>query len=70
MMDKEYRYSFEKLKVWQNARKFVLEVYQLTDKFPKHERFGLIDQIRRAAVSIPANLAEGSSRISSKDKGM
>ncbi len=53
---------------WQNARYFVLEVSQLSDKFPKHERFGLIDQIRREAVSIPLNLAEGSSVISSKDK--
>ena len=67
-MHKDYKYSFEKLNVWQNARKFVMEVYQITDKFPKHEKFGLIDQIRRAAVSIPANIAEGTSRLSNKDQ--
>ena len=67
-MHKEYQYSFEKLKVWQNARKFVLEVYQITDRFPKHEKFGFIDQIRRASVSISANISEGSSRISYKDQ--
>ena len=63
-----YPFSFEKLRVWQNARQLVMEVYQITDKFPSYEKFGLVDQIRRAAVSIPANIAEGSSRLSSKNQ--
>ena len=56
-MQKEYRYSFEKLRVWQNARKFVLDVYQITKSFPKDELYGLVNQIKRAAVSIPSNIA-------------
>ena len=67
-MKQEYRYSFEKLRVWQNARKFVLDVYKITNNFPSHEKFGLVDQIRRAVVSVPANIAEGSSRLSAKDQ--
>ena len=67
-MQKKYRYSFEKLRVWQNARKFVLDVYKITNNFPAHEKFGLVDQIRRAVVSVPANIAEGSSRLSAKDQ--
>jgi len=67
-MKEEYKYSFEKLRVWQNARKFVLDVYQITNNFPAHEKYGLVDQIRRAAISVPANIAEGSSRLSSKDQ--
>jgi len=67
-MHQEYQYSFERLKVWQNARALVLDVYQITENFPKNEKFGLTDQIRRAAISIPSNLAEGSSRITSKDQ--
>lgn len=65
---KNYEFSFEKLRVWQNARQLVLEVYQITDKFPSHEKFGLLDQIRGSAVSIPANIAERSSQLSSKDR--
>ena len=67
-MNSEYRYSFEKLNVWQNARKFVFFVYQITNKFPNQEKYALTDQIRRAAISIPANIAEGTSRITSKDQ--
>ncbi|MGK9477958.1 four helix bundle protein [Melioribacter sp. OK-6-Me] len=67
-MHQEYQYSFEKLKVWQNARALTLEVYQITEKLPPNEKFGLTDQIRRAAISISSNLAEGSSRITSKDQ--
>lgn len=58
-----YSFSFDKLRVWQNARQLFIEVYQITDKFPPYEKFGLVDQIKRAAVSIPANIAEGSSRL-------
>ena len=53
-------YKFKKLEVWQKAIKFVSEIYNLTSKFPISERFGLCDQLRRAAVSIVLNIAEGS----------
>ena len=61
-------YSFEKLLVWQDARKFVAFVYAITKNFPKEELYGLTNQIRRASVSIPSNIAEGSSRSSAKDQ--
>ena len=51
--------GFRKLIVWQRAHQLVLLVYQITEKFPKHEIFGLTSQLRRAAVSVPANIAEG-----------
>ena len=51
--------GFRKLIVWQRAHQLVLQVYKFTEKFPKHEMFGLTSQIRRAMVSVPANIAEG-----------
>jgi four helix bundle protein len=54
------------LDVWKKAVDFVIEIYKVTENFPKEERFGLISQIRRAAVSIPANVAEGAGRKSEK----
>lgn len=51
--------SFQDLIVWQKAHKFVLNIYSITNKFPKEEMFGLTSQLRRASVSIPANIAEG-----------
>ena len=54
--------SYKTLIVWQRAHKLVLAVYKTTDSFPVSERYGLTSQIRRAAVSIPANIAEGCSR--------
>jgi|SRR5687768_6830501 len=51
--------GFRKLIVWQRAHQLVLQVYKFTEKFPKHEVFGLTSQIRRAMVSVPANVAEG-----------
>ena len=51
--------SHRDLEVWQRAMQFVLEVYEATERFPKSERFNLTDQLRRAVVSIPANIAEG-----------
>ena len=59
---------FEQLKVWQEAHKLALTVYQETGRFPAGERFGLTSQMRRAAVSIPANVAEGFKRYSNRDK--
>ena len=62
------KYSFEKLNAWQEARKLVVSVYQLLDRFPKFEKYALCDQIRRAIVSVPSNLAEGSGRMSLKEQ--
>lgn len=61
-------YSFEKLESWQNARRLSVWIYKATKNFPDNERFGLISQMRRAAISIASNLAEGTSRISSKEQ--
>lgn len=60
--------SFKDLVVWQRAHRFVLEVYRFTRGFPADERFGLTTQLRRAAVSVPANIAEGFPKRSSSDK--
>ncbi len=54
--------KFEDLLVWQKARKLVLIVYEATSAFPSEEKFGLTSQLRRAAVSVAANIAEGSER--------
>ncbi len=59
---------FRQLKVWQEAHKLVLMVYQVTEDYPGDERFGLVSQMRRAAVSIPANIAEGFKRRGIQDK--
>ena len=59
--------NFKELKVWQKGFEIAVKSYQLTESFPKEEKFGLSLQITRAAVSIPSNIAEGSSRTSQKD---
>lgn len=59
--------NFRKFNVWQNGRKLVNRVYDASDTFPKHEKFGLTSQVNRAAVSIILNIAEGSARRSDKD---
>ena len=61
-------YSFQKLNVWQEAKKLVVDVYHLLDEFPKFEKYALCDQIRRAVVSVPSNIAEGSGRKSLKEQ--
>ena len=61
-------YSFENMKAWQVARILVVDVYRLLNEFPNSEKYALCDQIRRAIVSIPSNLAEGSGRISIKEQ--
>jgi four helix bundle protein len=60
--------TFQSVQVWQKAHAWVLGVYRLTEKFPKHELFGLTSQLRRAAVSVPANIAEGFRRASIPEK--
>ena len=60
-------FNFEKLEVWQKAIDFAELVYTATQTFPADERFGLTNQMRRAAVSIASNIAEGSSRMSKTD---
>jgi four helix bundle protein len=63
-----YLFYFQKLEIWQNSRSLVKDIYLLTKSFPKDEQYHMISQIRRAATSIPCNLAEGLSRMSGKDK--
>lgn len=60
--------SFEQLIVWQKAHLYVLAIYKITKQYPKEELFCLVNQMRRAAASITANIAEGYAKISSKDK--
>jgi four helix bundle protein len=60
--------SFTDLKAWQEGHKLVLIIYKETEKFPKKEIFGLTSQMRRAAVSVTSNIAEGFSRNTNKDK--
>jgi four helix bundle protein len=60
--------NFTDMPVWQRAHKTVLDTYELTGQFPKQETFALGDQLRRAAVSITSNIAEGFGRRAAKDK--
>ncbi|MEO6132086.1 MAG: four helix bundle protein [Saprospiraceae bacterium] len=61
-------YSFENLDVWQCSRRLAFFIYSVTKAFPDEERFGLISQMRRAAISVSSNLAEGTSKRSGKEK--
>lgn len=56
-----------RLEVWKRAIEFVTEIYKVTELFPKDEKFGIISQIRRSAISIPSNIAEGAARISKRE---
>lgn len=60
-------FIFEKLDVWNKSRNLVIDIYKMLELFPKHENYALCDQIRRAAVSIPSNIAEGSGRASKRE---
>lgn len=60
--------SHKNLDVWKASVAFVSDIYKLTDNFPKTELYGIVNQIRRASVSIPSNIAEGASRNSLKDR--
>ena len=62
-----YIKSYKELVVWQKAMKLVKEVFNLTEKFPRSELYGLISQMRRASVAIPSNIAEGYGRRSIKE---
>ncbi len=68
MQQRQPAQSFQDLIVWQKAHQFVLGVYQYTNNFPSSEMYGLTSQFRRAAVSIPANIAEGFKKKSTADK--
>jgi four helix bundle protein len=61
-------YSYQTLNVYKDAKIFVISVYQLLKQFPAEERYALCDQIRRAAISVTSNIAEGMSRYSDKEK--
>ena len=61
-------FVFERLQVWQKGRTLVKEVYSLLDCFPNFEKYALCDQIRRAIISVPSNIAEGSGRPSYKER--
>ena len=60
--------TFQDLIVWQKGHQFVLDIYKLTAQFPKTEIYGLTSQLRRAAISIPANIAEGFKKKTKPDK--
>ena len=62
------RYSYKNLNVYQDAKAFVVAVYKLINVYPDCEKFALCNQIRRAAISVTSNIAEGVSRISNKEK--
>ena len=59
--------SHEKLEAWQHAHRLVLEVYRSTDRWPRSERYELTAQVRRAAISVPANIAEGVARLGPRE---
>jgi four helix bundle protein len=61
-------YSFEKLDVWNDARVLTKIIYSMTKEFPDDEKFGITSQMRRSAISVSSNIAEGSYRSTAKDK--
>ena len=60
-------HDFKKLRLWDWAMDLTVDVYQLTEKFPRHELFGLTQQLRRSSASVPSNIAEGAYRNSNKE---
>ncbi|OMQ11754.1 four helix bundle protein [[Flexibacter] sp. ATCC 35103] len=60
-------HQFKELLIWKKSRLFCSKIYSVTSTFPSEEKFGITNQLRRASVSIPSNIAEGSSRKSNKD---
>src|SRR5574344_1137392 len=67
-IDNNDEFFFQRLKVYKDSKALVKEVYTLMKKFPSEERFALCDQLRRAIISVPSNIAEGMSRSSNKEK--
>lgn len=61
-------YSFEKLEVWKEAIQLAVKTYKITENLPSEEKFGLTSQMRRCSVSVSSNIAEGTARLTSKDK--
>ncbi len=61
-------YQFERLTAWQKAKELAVAVYQIANTFPQYEQYALSSQIRRAAISVPSNIAEGTGRVSVKEK--
>lgn len=59
--------DYRKIKAWELAHRLTLDVYRITLKFPQAEQYGLVSQLRRAATSVPANIAEGSGRTTDKE---
>ena len=68
MSDQMPAQSFRDLTMWKLAHQFVLDIYTISKDFPHHEMYGVTSQIRRAAISIPANIAEGFKKKGSRDK--
>ncbi len=64
-----YTYPFEKLEAWKAARKLSVKLYKLTANFPADEKYGITQQLRRAAVSVASNISEGTGRYAPKDQG-
>lgn len=62
-------HRYKELMAWKLSMEIVKDIYQMTEKFPKHEQFGLTNQIRRSAVSIPSNIAEGAGKNTNGDFG-
>lgn len=67
-MGEKNEFWFEKLDAWQESRTYAKYVYDIINRFPSYEQYALCDQIRRAVVSVPSNIAEGTSRTSVKEK--
>ncbi|MEM1328199.1 MAG: four helix bundle protein [Bacteroidota bacterium] len=68
MKEEKYEFIFERLGIWQLSVDVAVDLYKLTKGFPKEELYGIVSQIRRAATSVSANLAEGRTRKSNKEK--
>ncbi len=60
-------HRFKELAIWKLSREFCSDIYEVTTTFPETEKFGIINQLRRASISVPSNIAEGCSRKSNKD---